>query len=78
MSGNKKGEKGTKPKFNYYVISKGTKPINRPKQVDLHKLLNALPKKGMSVFSLDESFQKYRKKFGNRFFYLEKTITFTI
>ncbi len=31
MSGNKKGEKGTKPKFNYYDISKGTKPINRPK-----------------------------------------------
>ena len=30
MSGNKNN--GTKkPKFNYYQIAKGTKPINRPK-----------------------------------------------
>jgi hypothetical protein len=31
MSGKKKGEKGAKPKFNYYEIAKGTKPINKPK-----------------------------------------------
>ena len=31
MSGNKKGEKPPKPKFDYYSIAKGTKPINRPK-----------------------------------------------
>jgi hypothetical protein len=31
MSGKKKGEKGTKTKFNYYEIAKGTKPINKPK-----------------------------------------------
>ena len=31
MSGKKKEVKTPKPKFNYYEISKGTKPINKPK-----------------------------------------------
>jgi hypothetical protein len=31
MSGKKNEVKTAKPKFNYYEIAKGTKPINRPK-----------------------------------------------
>jgi|688.fasta_scaffold50415_7 hypothetical protein len=31
MGGTKKGDTKPKPKFNYYSVAKGTKPINRPK-----------------------------------------------